>query len=75
MFGQPTGPFGTPVGVKSSTPGVVEGTPTSAASNRAKYLGNLKALNLQVGTCILLVNKYKFFLSLINQSASFMSVF
>ena len=52
VFGIPKGPFGTPGGFPS-TVGVLGGTPDSAgrkegSSKRAEYLGNVKALNLQV---------------------------
>ena len=44
-FGAPRGPFGTPAGEKTS-----QQTPTklAAGSKKAEYLGQIKALNLQV---------------------------
>ena len=45
VFGAPRGPFGTPAGEKT-----VHQTPSKLAtgSKKAEYLGQIKALNLQV---------------------------
>ena len=45
-FGAPRGPFGTPAGEKTRQ----EQTPSkvAAGSKKAEYLGQIKALNLQV---------------------------
>jgi len=52
-FGAPRGPFGTPAGQKTSQ----EQTPSkvAAGSKKAEYLGQIKALNLQVTS---LINKH-----------------
>ena len=53
VFGVPKGPFGTPGGPVGAEGSLGSAGKKEGSSKRAEYLGKVKALNIQVKSCLI----------------------